>query len=419
MSSESTLSETFIGALQGTISVLLTCFAGYVVARRGFLNQPTVKHISKLCTSIFLPSLLIVQMGPELTTGSLSKYWIIPLWGLLSATIAHLIGWAGQYLFRLKHWTIVACGRPNSNALPLLLLQSLETTGMLEQLSGDGESVKDTLGRAKSLLLLNAIVQDIITIQLAPAVLGADRSRREKDKSPDRLKPGPGKLSVVQDEERAGLLDDVDSEGSQRDSDREMGGALGPIADVPDLRTPQSLRPLEKPIKTMWSYMSAPLIGAIIAFILGILPPLHEAFLSKHGVMYIPITQAVKNLGDLFVVLQTFAVGAELGLVPSSHPGYRATIWVLMIRFLVMPAIGMLFVWTTAGRGWYVSDPLVWFLLVLLPAGPSAMLLVNVAEIVDIDQGPIVGYMTVAYLLAPLMAVVCAIGLGIVKMRSG
>ena len=60
------------------------------------------------------------------------------------------------------------------------------------------------------------------------------------------------------------------------------------------------------------------------------------------------------------VVLQTLTVGAELALVESSRPGKRALAWVLLVRFVVMPALGLLFVWATAGRGWYVDDKLVW-----------------------------------------------------------
>ncbi|PCH43453.1 hypothetical protein WOLCODRAFT_90292 [Wolfiporia cocos MD-104 SS10] len=421
MSGHSTVSQTFLGALQGTISVLLTCFGGYVAARRGLVDRPTVKQISKLCTSLFLPCLLIVQMGPELTASSLSRYWIIPLWGLVSTIIAHGIGWLGQRVLGIKHWTIIACGRPNSNALPLLLLHSLETTGVLEQLAGSGESMKQTMNRAKSLLLLNAIVQQVFTLQLAPSVLALDDGKNKVDPAHiNRLRPGPGRiLPIVQDEEHVGLLDSYDAAVDSADADGDMQGALDAIVDTPDAHWPAAIAVLEKPLKKVWSQMSAPLVGAIIAFILGMIPPLHQAFLDEDGAMYASITQSVENLGSIFVVLQTFSVGAELALVPSTSPGYLATIWVLSVRFLAMPALSILFVWLSAGRGWYVADPLVWFLLVLLPAGPSAMLLVNVAEIVDIDQGPIAGYMTVAYLLSPLMAIVCSVGLSIVNGRSG
>lgn len=117
-----------------------------------------------------------------------------------------------------------------------------------------------------------------------------------------------------------------------------------------------------------------------------------------------------------------------------------------------MPALSLLFVWGTAGRGWYSDDKLVWydrnkeylgcvidcilyrFLLVLIPSGPSAMLLASLAEIVNVDQGPIAGYLIISvrtshslydccasnfyglqYLLSPLIAVVCSLGLEVVN----
>ncbi|KAH9935621.1 membrane transport protein-domain-containing protein [Fomitopsis serialis] len=416
MSSEHSVAETLFGALQGTVSVLLTCFAGYVAARHGLLNRSTVKQISRLCTSLFLPCLLIVQMGPELTVSSLSRYWIIPLWGLISTIVGHLVGWAGQWLFNFKHWTIIACGRPNSNALPLLLLQSLETTGVLSQLSRGDDGLKETLSRAQSLLLLNAIVQQVVTFQLAPSVLRLDDGHKQ-DGGPGTLHPGPGRtLPITQNPERVGLLDD--QEGEEERDEIDGRGALGPIEDVPDYHWPKRVKFAQKPLRAVVEFMSPPLIGAIIALIFGLVTPLHKAFLNQDGALYPAITQTVKNLGNIFVVLQTFIVGAELALVHSTKPRVLQTIWVLFVRFLAMPALGVLFVYLTAGKGWYVNDPLVWFLLILIPAGPSAMLLVSVAELVDIDQGPIAGYLTISYLLSPLMAIVCSIGLAVVNAKG-
>ncbi|KAH9946974.1 hypothetical protein B0H21DRAFT_692743 [Amylocystis lapponica] len=419
--SGASVAQTFLGAFQGTVSVLLTLLAGYVVARHRLLSHTTVKHISRLCTTIFLPCLIVVQMGPELTASQLSLDWIIPLWGLIATIIGHLIGWAGQYLLGLPHWTIVACGRPNSNALPILLLESLQSTGVLDSLSADGEDVFATLSRAKSLLLLNAIVQQTVTFQIAPSILALDDGKHAKDNDPanaNRLRPGPGRLpSVVQNPERVGLLHAQDGESDGTED--ALSGALLPIADTPDLHWPSKISLLEKPLKALWGYMSPPLIGAIIALVLGITPALHRLVLEPDGALYVSLTQSVKNLGDLFVVLQTFCVGAELALVPSTHPGATAMGFVLLVRFLVMPALSLLLVWLSAGRGLYVDDPLVWFLLVLIPAGPSAMLLVSIAELVNVDQGPIAGYLTLSYLLSPLMAVVCSLGLKVVESVQG
>lgn len=276
--STGTLLETFSGAFQGSISVLLTLLAGYVMARKGYLNHQTVRHISKLCTTLFLPCLIIEEMGPELTARNLSSVWIIPSWGLLSTLLAHGIGYVGKRLMKLPYWTVVACGRPNSNALPLLLLQSLEHTGVLDLLSKDGESVSATLDRAKSLILLNAIVQQTFTFQLAPGIMARDDGHKD-DEDPesqeDRLRPGPGRLtSIVQDSERVGLLHDHEYDGSDSDETRAGDGAytraVGDIADQPDIHWPERLKFLKKPVKKACSYVSPVLLGAIIALIIGV-----------------------------------------------------------------------------------------------------------------------------------------------------
>lgn len=278
MAVDSSVLGSFIGTLEGTISVLLTLFAGYYVARCGYLNHDTVKRLSKLSTAIFLPCLIIVQMGPELTAPNLSKLWVIPLWGLVSTVIAHLLGWFGQTVLKLPYWTIVASGRPNANALPLLLLQSLQYTGVLDVLSAPGEAVSDTVHRAKSFLLLNAIVQQVVTLQSAPFLLKRDRTknntRDDQENGASHLTPGssPHHLpSVVQDREHVGLLQEHRSYGAVEDDySPHFTEALGPIADQPDIHWPRRVRFAEAPLKWIYESASPPLIAAIIALLLGV-----------------------------------------------------------------------------------------------------------------------------------------------------
>ena len=60
------------------------------------------------------------------------------------------------------------------------------------------------------------------------------------------------------------------------------------------------------------------------------------------------------------VTLQMFIVGTELATIPGAYPGVIPTVWAMLTRFILMPGLGLLFVWATAGRGWYVNDKLVW-----------------------------------------------------------
>lgn len=261
--------------------MLLTLFAGYYVARLGLLDHATIRRMSKLCSSLFLPCLIIVQMGPELTASNLRRLWIIPVWGLVSTIIAHLLGWLGQTLFKTRAWVIIAAGRPNTSALPLLLLQSLGSTGVLDQLSDKGQDSSKVLERAKSLILLNVVVQQTITFQTAPWLLRRDKEKDRKENEGDE-ENGPATLipegrhashvnPIVQDTERVGLLQDqnVRSYGTQEDQ-HEYPMALNPIIDEPDIYWPRKLAVLEKPLKSAWNATSPPLIGATIALTLGV-----------------------------------------------------------------------------------------------------------------------------------------------------
>lgn len=74
-------------------------------------------------------------------------------------------------------------------------------------------------------------------------------------------------------------------------------------------------------------------------------------------------------------------------------------------------------VWSTAVCGWYDFDVLMWcvtlpfvddsyckLLLILVPSGPSTLLLLSVARQAHVDEGSVPGFLIVAYLCSPLMA---------------
>jgi auxin efflux carrier family protein len=290
--SGSSFTATFFGALEGSISVLLTLLAGYLAARKGMIDRASVHHVSNLCSMLFLPMLIIVEMGPELTVEQLRRLWILPVWGFVSTLLAHLVGWVGCKLFKTRSWVIVACGRPNSSALPLLLLKALSQTGVLQQFSNGDEDSDKLLTRAQSLILLNVVVQQTLTFQIAPWLIKKDAKAEGKrldedediENAPPRLTPSsPGAHTsninpIVQDRERVGLLEDHDGRnyGTREGRDgTSYSRAMEPIADQPDVHWPHSIQFLEKPIKKTWGMMSPPLIGAIIALLLGVCMRLH------------------------------------------------------------------------------------------------------------------------------------------------
>ncbi|KZP30703.1 hypothetical protein FIBSPDRAFT_945633 [Athelia psychrophila] len=114
--------------------------------------------------------------------------------------------------------------------------------------------------------------------------------------------------------------------------------------------------------------MNPAIAGGVIARIFDIIHPFHKAFFSPGGLCTNTNTKAADNLGLILDgALQMFTLGVTLTLTPSSLKA-KPTVWVLLVRYVFMPAISMGAVWSTAGRGR--------FLLILVP---SALLLLNAA----------------------------------------
>lgn len=62
----------FLAALQASVSVLLTIFVGVVAVQFDLISEPASKEVSKLCTKLFLPALLITNVGSQIHLDAVS-----------------------------------------------------------------------------------------------------------------------------------------------------------------------------------------------------------------------------------------------------------------------------------------------------------------------------------------------------------
>lgn len=87
------------------------------------------------------------------------------------------LGWALRKLFKFPAWTTPAICFNNTTALPLLLIQSLETAGILNDLTmGKGDSSSDAVNRAKSYFLVSSMVGNSLTFAIGPKLLDDEES---------------------------------------------------------------------------------------------------------------------------------------------------------------------------------------------------------------------------------------------------
>ncbi|KAL4882282.1 hypothetical protein BJY04DRAFT_187604 [Aspergillus karnatakaensis] len=148
------------------------------------------------------------------------------------------------------------------------------------------------------------------------------------------------------------------------------------------------------------------ILCTIVGAILGLVPQLHKAFFNSYedgGIFNAWLTSSVKNLGKLFTTLQIFIVGCELGVSfekmkkennssnndgdESSNPGWKAILTIFLIRLVIWPALSISLVYALAkNTNWLRSDPVLWFSMMLMPAGPPALVIQGLAELAKASE---------------------------------
>lgn len=208
----------------------------------GLLSSSSVpQYAGLLCPPLCL---IIEKLGPQLIADKIFRLWIIPVWGLFSTASAHFLGSLGHAAYGTPYWLIVVAGRPNTSALPLLLLESLESTGIVKSLSPDDSDLSEILDGARSLIILNVVIQQTITYQLASFIL------RHDGNDDDDVQGGSATLTAadddreghlnpaVQDTQRVGLSHDADGHayGTNGRGRHQTMVPLCSVTDQPDIR---------------------------------------------------------------------------------------------------------------------------------------------------------------------------------------
>ena len=273
-----------------------------------------------------------------------------------------LLGFVATRLFKLPSWVTPALCFNNTTALPLLLIQSLQSTGILEQLlMSSSDTSSDALARANPYFQVNAIVGNSLTFALGPKLLDAEESPEEeegenKPKADGHKRDGNQPHDAEQGDQSNGQTEDH--------PDGEEPSEETSLLPEPVVRRGEEARRkgyhhgkrgwdklpqwVQSLLDFLYAFLNAPLIGAIIEATIGLVPPLHKAFFSEPqqgGIFTAWLTSSVKSIGQLFAALQVVVVGVKLSSSlramkkgeDSGNVPWLPMTFVLVIRFLVWP----------------------------------------------------------------------------------
>lgn len=350
----SDMAVAFLAALQASGSVLLTIWYGLVAGQTGLLDNHAAKKVSQLGVDMLLPALLITNLGSQLDLDTATRYVPILVWALFYNVASIVIGLVATRLLQLPKWATPALAFNNTTSLPLLLIQSLGSTGALSQvLQSPSDTVSDAVDRARSYLLVASIVGNSLTFGLGGDLLGAhDEDPRDevekqlRHESDQDVESGEDAASTEnahengEADEETSLLPQRVLTYKSRVSRSGYSVAFRIWDHLPN--------PVQTAVARTIRFISPPILGAAIGMVIGLAPPLQRAFFAdpdKGGFFKAWLTSSVKNLGELFVALQVIVVGAKLahGLrrmrrgESAGELSWLTVLFVLFVRFIFWP----------------------------------------------------------------------------------
>lgn len=268
------------------------------------------------------------------------------------------------------------------------MIESLRSTGILDRLILDGDSTEKAISRAQSYFLVCAIVGNCFTFAVGPRLIDAENA--------------PGESSDDEDTDGADDDDDAAERGSINEGEltsllphrvRKAGGKAHQHVFFLGKQNMEKLSPRTQEVLVfLFDFLNAPLLGAVIGAIIGLTPPLHRAFFNDSndgGFLNAWLTSSLKKIGELFVTLQVVVVGVSLSsslrkMKRGEDNGLPLlpTAFVMLIRLVVWPLISIAVIWVLATKtNTLQQDPILWFTMMMMPTGPTAMKLIAMAEV--------------------------------------
>ena len=301
----------------------------------------------------------------------------------------------------------------NTTSYPLLLIQSLDETGILAGLITTDETTRDAIERAKSYFLVFATVSSCLTFAIGPRLMDSEHAP-EPDEDKDE----------IEDDDEETDYGGRNGDGAEASEQTfllppQLNIHRGSVVFFPSKPREDSTRVIiheRRPSviakkswmhlgdRTKWwllflfDFLNAPLLGAILGAVIGLVPALHVAFFSDTqdgGIFTAWLTASLKNVGMLFVPLPVVVAGVSLYLAmkrvkdenSSEGTPWLTTIFILVVRFIIWPVISIGVIYALAKNTSFLgTDPMLWFAMMLMPTGPPAMKLITMVEVSDADE---------------------------------
>ncbi|SNX87184.1 uncharacterized protein MEPE_05894 [Melanopsichium pennsylvanicum] len=350
------------------LEVVILSSVGFILARRGIIDKRTQTKINKLNVSFFTPALLFSKVAFTLNPARLAQLIIVPL-GFVIVTVvstlsALVLSWSAKLSPAQRNFAIACAISPNSNSLPVALMQSLVVT--VPQLHWDeaGEpedTVDGMLGRALTYLVLFSTLGMFLRWSVGAKLLSSveqdtpegptedqeysspssstseldDHQPRPRftlrrptgERRPQRSRSGPPAWARSFPNSPDASTANITATRRQVDHDSDVEDEpLEPYEEQGQITLPGAINSREnrsrwsifkttchkwfhnlilRPLSAIGGFMTAPLYAAVISLVVALIPPLQKFVDSLE-----PVVGALETAGACSIPLTMVVLGA-------------------------------------------------------------------------------------------------------------
>lgn len=148
-------------------------------------------------------------------------------------------------------------------------------------------------------------------------------------------------------------------------------------------------------LSSLNKYMSPPLYAALLALIVGLIPPLKHVMYDKDSFVYVTLTMAIDSCGKVSVPVVMICLGAQLKSIretqQAASPQMRKpVILTIFIRMFLTPlcVLPLAYLFAKYGQAWseLAADPMFIVSAVIIGCTPTAISLAQITQVSGIFE---------------------------------
>lgn len=377
--------KLFIVALMPVLKVLLITVLGTFLAldRFDILSRETArKNLNTIVFFVFAPALVCGSLAETVTSKSIVTLWFMPLNVLITFIIGAALGWLVVKLMRVPHHlqglVLGCCAAGNLGNLPLIIVPAVcKQTG---NPFGDADICHRnglayaSLSMAIGTIYIWSIVYNIVRIYSSKISneVKVDDSMISSNSAVENDPENISKDRSHNDHAKQFEIECTNSHGQVKVSKKEKI-----IKQVKILAEKMKLKALFAPAT----------IGALVGLLIGVVPIFRKMLIVNNAPLGV-IQDSLVMVGDAGIPAMTLLVGANLikGLKGLGKQ-VPIVIGIIVVRFIILPVIGIGIVKGAIHFGLIHPDPLYQFLLLLQFALPPGVALSTITQLFGVSEG--------------------------------